>query len=262
MKYNKPVLSLVLSGCLFFSFQNFDNLWITEKHKSFNLVYTAGDRKLKKEYTRFTENGIKEVKNFFSNSFNKKFEVYIHPGRRSLDSTWQKDWKMPDFKSECWMVASGVAARLDLLSPTMWGKEACEHIYSEKDKTQKLITHELIHVFHGQQNASPDFSNTEGIDWFAEGLATYVSGQCDSSRISEIKKAITANKIPDGLDKFWTGKLKYGLSGSVVMYIDYKFGRTKLKELLPYNKKSEILSSLNTTEGELLAGWEKYMRSL
>ena len=59
-----------------------------------------------------------------------------------------------------------------------------------------MITHELIHVYHGQLNVSPDFSNTEGIDWFIEGLATYASGQCDSMRISEVKVAIENNKIP------------------------------------------------------------------
>lgn len=75
------------------------------------------------------------------------------------------------------------------------------NIFIQKQKkTQQLITHELVHVYHGQLNASPDFSNVEGIDWFVEGLATYASGQCDSLRISEIKKAISGNKIPNGLD--------------------------------------------------------------
>lgn len=160
------------------------------------------------------------------------------------------------------MVASGVATKLDMISPKMWDTEACEHIYKETMKTQKLITHELVHVYHGQLCVSPDFSNTEGIDWFVEGLATYASGQCDSLRIAEIKNAIFDDKIPKSLDNFWTGKLKYGLSGSMVMYIDNKYGRIKLKELLPLNKKTEMLSMLNTTESELLTGWKNYMQNL
>ena len=106
---------------------------------------------------------------------------------------------MPSFKSECWMVASGIAGKLDMISPKMWDKEACEHSYSETEKVQQLITHELVHVYHAQLNNSPDFSDTEAIDWFVEGLATYASGQCDSSRIKEIKKAIAENKIPGTL---------------------------------------------------------------
>ena len=46
------------------------------------------------------------------------------------------------------MVASGVAARLDMISPMAWDKQACEHSYKEADKTQQLITHELVHIYH------------------------------------------------------------------------------------------------------------------
>jgi hypothetical protein len=159
------------------------------------------------------------------------------------------------------MVASGIATKLDMISPKAWDKDACEHIYANKIKTQQLITHELVHVYHGQLNISPDFSDAEGIDWFVEGLATYASGQCDSLRIAEVRKAISKSTIPNTLDSFWTGNLKYSLSGSVVMFIDSKYGRSKLKELLPLNKKSEILRSLNTTENILLNEWIIYLRN-
>jgi hypothetical protein len=252
-----PLIILVGVSCAGWNF--FNNTWITEKHEDFTLVYKKVDASHTKEYVKLVENGIGSVKTFFTSPYKKKFEVFIHPNRHSLDSAWQKDWNMPDFKSECWMVASGVASRLDMISPRQWDIEACEHHYSEIQKTQDLITHELIHVYHGQQNASPDFSNVEGIDWFVEGLATYASGQCDAQRIAEIKMAIGENKVPLKLDDFWTGKLRYGLSGSVVMYIDNKFGRQKLREILPCNKKTNLLSKLSTTESELLAGWQKYM---
>jgi len=160
------------------------------------------------------------------------------------------------------MVASGVASKLDMISPKLWDKEACEHKYAEKIKTQQLITHELVHVYHGQLNVSPDFSNVEGIDWFVEGLATYASGQLDSARIAEVKKAIAENKVPETLDKFWTGKLKYGLSGSVIKYIDYSYDRKLLRGLMRLNKKSEVLSALKTTEAELLKNWKEYMLGL
>ena len=169
---------------------------------------------------------------------------------------------MPDFKSQCWMVASGIADKLDIISPKMWDNLACEHIYSNTIKTQNLITHELIHVFHGQQNKSPDFSDVTGIDWFVEGLATYASGQCDSIRILEVKEALIDNKIPESLDKFWTGNLRYGLSGTVVMYLDNKYGREKLTSLLKYNTIEDLLYSLETTESDIMRGWKKYITEL
>ncbi|HXD94077.1 MAG TPA: hypothetical protein VNX01_12760, partial [Bacteroidia bacterium] len=240
------VFSLVISG-----FKIVDNTWLTEKSKNYNLLYTSADIKNLKEYKKLMDNGIVSVNNFFGATYNKSFDVIIHPNRHSLDSTWRKDWAMPDFKSECWMVASGIATKLDIISPITWDKEACEHIYSQTKKTQQLITHELVHVYHGQLNPSPDFSKVEGLDWFVEGLATFASGQCDLTRIVEIKNAISQNKIPDGLDNFWTGNLKYGLSGSVVMFIDKKYGRAKLKQLLPLTKKSDLLSVLKITETDL-----------
>lgn len=234
--------------------------WISKKEKSFALNYTSSDKKNIKTYSKLLRKGLADVQLFFNKPYTKPFQVYIHPDRHSLDSTWQQDWGMPGFKSECWMVASGTAAKLDMISPANWNKEACEHIYAEKDKTQQLITHELVHVFHGQLNASPDFSNTENIDWFVEGLATYASGQCDSSRIAEVIKTVAGDAIPQSLDDFWKGKIKYGLSGSVVMFIDAKYGRNKLTELLPFNKKSEILQRLGIDESQLLREWKAYMQ--
>ena len=236
--------------------------WMTEKHSGYTLSYTLSDKKNKKEYQKQIDRGIVSAKQFFQSGFTKEFNVYIHPNRKSLDSIWQKDWNMPDFQSECWMVASGIATKLDMISPKTWDKEACEHHYSHKHKTQQLITHELIHVYHGQWNQSPDFSNVENIDWFVEGLATYASGQCDAERITAVKKAIGDHKVPNTLDKFWTGKIKYGLSGSVVQFIDHKYGRKKLIALLPFNKKTEILTSLNVTEATLLEEWKAYMQQL
>ena len=160
------------------------------------------------------------------------------------------------------MVASGVASKLDIISPKLWNSEACEHNYSETIKTQQLITHELVHVYHGQLNGSPDFNNVEGLDWFVEGLATFASGQCDSLRLSEVKKALNENNIPNNLDNFWSGKMKYGLSGSVVMYLSHKYGSYKLQDLLPLTKKSEILSALHISEAELLAGWKVFIEQL
>lgn len=236
--------------------------WLVEKQKGYTLMYSNADKENSKEYRAIIDSGIVSVQAFFGDTFKKEFEIYIHPDRQSLDSQWQKDWNMPDFKSECWMVASGVASKLDMISPKMWDKEACEHTYSNRLKTQQLITHELFHVYHGQLNASPDFSDVTGIDWFVEGLATYASGQCDSARIAEIKKAISENKIPASLDKFWTGKLKYGLSGSVVMYIDKKYGRDKLKELLKFNKGDVLLSTLGITEADLMNQWKTFVTNL
>lgn len=255
--------SLCILALLFlcFGWKTFEEYWITEKHNGYNLVYTSADLKNASEYKKLIDNGMHTTIKFFGSPYKNGLEVFIHPNRQSLDSTWQKDWKMPEFKSECWMVASGVAKRLDMISPKLWEKQSCEHKFTDTEKTQQLITHELIHVYHGQLNFSEDFSNTDKIDWFVEGLATYASGQCDASKLAEIKKAISDKKIPASLDSFWTGKMKYGLSGSAVLYIDEKYGRKKLIELLPYNKKSELFMALETNEKDFLKDWKTFIQN-
>lgn len=240
--------------------QDTDGAWNVVQQRGYKLLSRNIDKSSRQEYAVLFDNGIQAVGKFFGDSYKSQFDIAVHPNRQSLDRQWQKDWKMPDFKSECWMVASGVAHRLDLISPKRWDSESCEHKYSDTRKTQQLITHELFHVYHGQRNPSPDFSDFEGLDWFAEGLATYASGQCDSARMAEVKSALSAGKTPRGLDGFWTGQLRYGLSGSMVSFIDERYGRSKLKELLKYNTRRNVIEALGTTETELLSGWATYVR--
>ncbi len=229
--------------------------WLINMEGKCYLHYLREDLPNIASYRKFLKQGIQTVESFWGQAFSGEFDLYVHPDRASLNKAWQSSWNVPDFRSECWMVASGVAERMDLLSPAAWNKEACEHSYSDKEETQKLITHELFHVFHGQKNAIPDFSDTEGIDWFVEGLATYASGQYDEDRKKDVLKAIGEGKAPDSLDKFWKGNLRYGLCASLVQFIDQEYGRHKLKSMLNHSTRSEILQSLQTTEASLVKNW-------
>lgn len=249
---------LLVSSFLFTSFDLIKS-WKTETHQRYLLYYTVEDSLQTGEYSKIIDEGVFRVQRFFNSRFKKDFAVYIFPDRSSLDSQWQKNWNEPSFKSECWMVASGVATRLDMIAPKKWDKLSCEHKYEETENTKNLITHELVHVYHGQFNPSPDFSKVNNLDWFVEGLAVYASGQCDSARLNEVRKAIVNNEIPEKLDKFWTGKLRYGLSGSVVMYLDKKFGREKIKELLSITQSSELFQSIWIKEEDFITSWKNYM---
>lgn len=248
--------------CLFLS-ANFTAAadWQTIEGEHFNLYFQETSRAELADYQPIFEKAAATVEQFFGQPFGQKFLIYLHPDRASLDAQWQRDWQMPDFKSECWMVASGVATKLDLIAPKKWSSEACEHTWADHTAVQKLTAHEMVHVFHGQLNASPDFSDVSGLDWFVEGLAVYASGQCDSARLAPVKMALQSGKAPAALDDFWKGKLKYGLSGSVVMYLDQRFGREKLLALLPFNRKADVLAALGISEEALLAGWREFLLS-
>ncbi len=256
----QQITGILLFGVLALSWKSNNSGWKVEHKERYDLYYTDQDSPSIEVYTAFFEHGIGTVEAFFDCEFRQRFEIRVHPDRNSLDSAWQADWMMPDFTSECWMVASGVARKLDVLSPGTWDSLSCEHSYSDKTATQRLLTHELVHVLHGQYNVSPDFSDVHGIDWFVEGLATYASGQCDRERMMEVKEAVKKEAVPKALDDFWTGQMRYGLSGSVVMYIDKYSGRKKLRELLRFNTKVQVLEVLKISEEELLKGWADFVR--
>ncbi|HND87232.1 MAG TPA: hypothetical protein PK971_02825 [Saprospiraceae bacterium] len=226
----------------------------------FTVEAKTEDMARRSQYVPFFARGQQQVEAFFGKSYARPFTVVIHPSRAALDSCWQQDWKMPDFRSECWMVASGVASRLDLLSPRVWGSASCEHDWQDSIAAQRLITHELVHVYHGQLNPSPDFSDTDRIDWFVEGLAVYASGQCDALRMKGVADWLKDHPAPASLDVFWSGKHKYGLSGSVVMFLDARLGRKALLQMLAFNKKEQVLQAASMTEPELLQAWAEWMR--
>ena len=205
----------------------------------------------------YVEQGLDIVSSFFNKEFKNPVHVYLMPSRDALDTQWQKAWNMPSFKSQCWMVGSGVESRLDLLSPAVWGTQACEHDPNDEEEIRKLIYHELTHVLHSDYNISPSFTDINNIDWFVEGLATYVSGQLDPERLLAVIDHVRNTGGPTKLSMFWKGEHKYGLSGSMIYHIDSKYGRETVSELLRYNDVDDILEILNTTEQELIDDWRK-----
>ena len=125
MRHLPAVFGIYLVSFLFIiSWKPEPAQWLMEKHKGFTFYYTSIDKDNKAEYIDILENGIKQVNQFFSQDYISSFKVYSHPDRSSLDSTWQKDWNMPGFKSECWMVASGISTRVDMISPKYWDTQS------------------------------------------------------------------------------------------------------------------------------------------
>lgn len=229
----------------------------TTANKNYKLHYDAIDQEQAKQIGHWLDQGQKDIHQFFGSDFKQNFDVYLFSERDSLDKQWQKDWNMPDFKSQCWMVASGIAHRLDILSPRVWETQACEHQSKDTVATQKLIVHELVHVFHGQHNPSPTFENVENIDWLVEGLAVYASGQLDEDRYERAKAFMQGEEGPNKLADIWKGEHKYGLAGTLIKFIDDTYGRKTLIQLIGHTKADEVLQVLAITEEELIKQWKK-----
>lgn len=226
----------------------------------YEIHYDSIDALEAKRMSLWLEEGRQIVIEFFNYDYKRKFDIYLFSDRDSLDKQWQQDWNMPTFKSQCWMVASGVANRIDVLSPRVWDTQACEHDVQDTSATKKLIIHEMIHVFHGQLNQSPTFEDIDNMDWLVEGIAVYASGQLDEKRYEDARNLVIANGGPVMLSDIWKGKNRYGLAGSIVQYLDDNYGRTTLVHLLTYKTAHEVLDYLEISEEELIQEWKISIR--
>lgn len=184
--------------------------------------------------------------------------VSVFPGREGFDEALRAAWGIP--QTACWMVGAADDHHLYLLSPGAWESEACEHDPADEEHRRLLVTHEAVHVFHGQVNPSADVGLLEDIGWFIEGLATYVSGQLETSHARRAAEALDAGEGPDRLAEAWSGPYRYGVAGSLVAFIDERWGRDSLIAALEITSPEEFHGLLGTTEDEFLADWETWVR--
>lgn len=196
-----------------------------------------------------------DVSRFLDLPFPKPYETTIFPHRVDFDSFAAKAWGME--KTQCWMVAAGVGDRFVVLDPAVWATEACEHDAANTAHVDGILRHELTHVLHGQMNPTSDFTGMDPMGWFVEGLAVYVSGQLTAEHRGKDREAIERAATPKDLESFWSGKYRYGISGSLVRYVDQHYGRGILLRLLPVTTNAEALEILNTTEAQLIADWQQ-----
>jgi hypothetical protein len=203
--------------------------------------------------------GQERIERFFGRPFKRAFEVEIFPSRARFDDYFRKRWQVP--KTEAWMVASGVADKLTILSPRVWKTEAAEHDPQDDKHYRELVAHELVHVYHGQHNPTGDFDGMDDLGWFVEGLAVYVSGQLDNSHRDAARQAIAEGKAPTSLAKAWSGKHRYGVCGSLVRYVDKRWGRDELRVLMAETKPDEALRRLGISEKDFLRAWTEDVRA-
>lgn len=188
--------------------------------------------------------------------FRETVSVRILPSRAKFSQALAEAWGMSE--TACWMVGGADDRVLYLLSPGVWGEEACEHDPADREHLRLLVIHEAVHVLHGQVNPSDDLGLLTEIGWFTEGLATYVSGQLEARHSDSAAEAIADGETPSRLRDAWSGPHRYGVAGSMVAFVDEVWGRSMLRSLLSVTSEAELLSSLDVTEEEFLDAWMRW----
>lgn len=229
--------------------------WQTRTVAGVTVRYQTPDEAVADQVTDAVSAGHRQIEAYFGAPFPDRYEVVIYPDRQQLTDHWREEWKTPELQAQCWMVASGSATALALLSPRVWATEACEHDASNVPRTRALMTHELVHVFHAQHLTGRTFDGMDEAGWFVEGLAVQVSGQLALGHLASASAAIAAGKAPSSLAEAWSGKYKYGVCGSLVGWVEAKAGRPALRKMLAFRTTPELLTAIGLGEPELLEHW-------
>lgn len=214
---------------------------------------SSGDFDIGAEIRRVTP----QIEQFFGGRFRGPVQVTLARDRAEFDGAIPAAWGLTP--TQCWMVGVGVADRLVLMAPGAWGQYACDHRPGDKAEARAILHHELVHVYHGQHNPSDQFAGMDDAGWFVEGLAVYASGDA-TRRLAETKVAVAAGEGPSALASAWSGKHRYGVSGSMIQFIDENHGRDLLVSLLSATSNAEIMARLETTETRFLHDWTIWLQ--
>lgn len=218
------------------------------------IIATAVDQDVATRLKPAVAAGKKRVERFFGAPFGKPFHVVIHPNRSEFDWDLREHYQIP--KPQGWMVALGAVDRMVMLSPRVWETEAVEHDPGDDRHVRELVAHELVHVYHCQQCPRPDFDGMDDLGWFIEGLAVVVSGQLEHSHRGRALIALKEGRAPKRLAEAWSGRDRYGVSGSIVNFVDRRYGRATTRKLLTVTTNDQALALLGTDESALLAAWK------
>ena len=219
------------------------------------IALTPADEAERLRLAGILESGARRIEQFFGASFPEPIRVEVLPDRASFTAWFPEEWGMGE--TACWMVAAGVADGMALLSPRVWEEEACEHDPADPTHVRDLVVHELVHVYHGQHNPTRDFAGAESVGWFAEGLATYASGQLESGHRARAREAVAAGHVPARLEEAWSGPYRYGVAGTLVEWLDARVGREVLFAMLAVTDTRELVALAGADEESILRSWRE-----
>ena len=214
--------------------------------------YQPADSSVARDLIEYATGAAETIETFFGAPFPLSWRLVVLPERAAFDSLAAERWGMP--ATECWMVGTATTRTLFILSPRRWRAD-CDHDPLDREHVREIVAHELVHVYHMQRNPSDEFEGADEVAWFAEGLATYVSGQLETGHAARAREAIEVGAAPARLVDAWSGPYRYGVSGSLAAFLDERLGRERFTGLLEATTQTELLSRVGMTEEETLAGW-------
>ncbi len=201
--------------------------------------------------------GRRNAAAFFARDVLRDFVVQVVPDRAALDTLWRRLFGNPGFSSECWMIAAGNASGVSMLSPGAWATQSCGHDGADAVHRRGVVFHEVVHVHHAQTNAAYQ----QLAPWLVEGLAVYASGQHDVVQQAYVRELLRRGDGPSSLAAVSVSGDLYPVGGSLLAFVDARYGRDRLRETEGVSSDAELLTRLGTTEASFLAEWRAFVRA-
>jgi hypothetical protein len=257
LRHHLAPIALVLAACA--GGQRLSDTQVSEQAAPAVIVEASqADDEIARTIEADASEGVRRIEEYFgAEAFVSPPRVRVFPGRAELDAYVREAWGLEG--TECWMVGAAEEEALILLSPRVWREEACDHDPGDPNHVRDLVAHELVHVYHMQRNPTRAFESVEGLDWFVEGLATLVSGQYERFHVERAREAVASGAAPAQLADAWSGRYRYGVSGSLVAYVETRVGKGGVARLLTATRLDEALSAVGDTEAEFLAAWAAWV---
>lgn len=215
------VLSFLISILFLFFAEPAPQEWFTQDSERFKIYYTEADKSLAATLPAILENEYFDLSAKLGLHLDVTVQVLlVHTQEKFHELTGQL---IPD-----WGEGIADAARgLIILKTTSQSLS--------RDRLQKLVRHELIHILIGRGLAQSETLPR----WFNEGLAIYFSYDEEFAGGGAISKAILSNSVVplneiEEVLKFQTEKarLAYEESFSAILYLEEEFGSESIAAIL------------------------------
>jgi hypothetical protein len=228
--------------------------WDTMQQAGISVEFEPADSSWASTLLADAQLGRTQANAFFNADTLHNFVVRVYPSRSVMEPEWRLVFNAPNMQFQCWMIANANAERVLTLSPRVWGSQACGHSSVDAQYVRRIMTHEIVHVLHRRLNTDPALRNLAGSSWLVEGLAVLASGQFDASMAAFARQGLQAAP-PTLLSGLLDTNYGYAFAGSIVDYIDRRYGRGIVVSLLRAADSNAIFAILQTTPAALLSDW-------
>jgi len=181
--------------------------------------------------------------------------IFIAPSRKEYDKLVAHLTRIPTNKGR---LGQPQGHDFYLVSPNAYAKDVSPNYCRpdgacDKGMYKLFIKHEIVHMV--EELISPRDAMEVRPQWWSDGLAVYVTGQYRDRVTTKYMKADrAAGKIP-GLDELKGGPA-YTWGWSVVRYIDKRFGRKKILEIMRNTCDADIPGLLKLSKKTLERAWQ------